>query len=146
MHDERGVSTVISHILALGIVAILVVGLITSVGGLLEGQQATARAEGLDAVGNRVASDVATADRLATAESSFSIDASGPRSVAGGQYTVRLAPGPTPGEATLYVSASGSDTSTEITLDVKTTVREGRAAGDSVSVVVEDGELTIEGQ
>lgn len=142
--DSRGISTVISHILALGIVGILVVGLLLGVGGLLEGKQATASAEELDAVGNRIASDVVAADRLAQGGGTVTVDASGPRSAAGGQYTVHIAPGPTAGTATLSLTTARSGPSTAITIDVETTVVEGRAAGDSVSVVVEDEELTLE--
>lgn len=144
--DTRGVSTVVSHALALGIVAILVVGLVAGVGGLLDDQQGAARAEQLDAIGGRLASDLATADRLAEDDTAMTMASSAPRSLGSGEYTVHLVPDGT--TAVLYVNATGSDDSTRIAVRTESEVRESRVQGGPLSVVVrtesDDQYLTIE--
>lgn len=62
---ERGATSILTYTLLLVVVVLLVSGLLIGVGGFVERQQERAVRSQLDTVGNRLASDLATADRLA---------------------------------------------------------------------------------
>lgn len=65
--SDRGVSTVVSYALILGIVALLLVTLTTAFAPLVSSQQTSAVHSTLEVVGNDLAGDVESADRLAVA-------------------------------------------------------------------------------
>lgn len=62
---DRAVSTALSYALILGIVTLLLVGLTVGFAPLVESQQADATHATLEVLGNDVAGDIASADRLA---------------------------------------------------------------------------------
>jgi hypothetical protein len=86
---NRGVSTVVGYVLNLGIATILVSGLLISGGGLVDDQrERTARSQ-MDVIGNRIAADLETADRLLrTGNGSVTIRSDLPPTVVGSQYQV----------------------------------------------------------
>ena len=63
--DDRGVSTILSYALALGILAILVSGLVVSFAPYVTNQQQASAHEALQVYGNDLAGDLETVDRLA---------------------------------------------------------------------------------
>lgn len=63
--SERGVSTVVSYVLALGILAILVSGLVVSFAPFVTNQQQDTAQSTMQVLGNDIAGDLDTADRLA---------------------------------------------------------------------------------
>lgn len=63
---DRGVSTVVSYVLSLAIVALLTTTLLSSFAPFVTDQQQDAAQSTLSVLGNDVAGDVATVDRLAT--------------------------------------------------------------------------------
>ncbi|MEF8772012.1 DUF7266 family protein [Halodesulfurarchaeum sp.] len=86
---NRGVSTVVGYVLNLGIATILVTGLLVSGGGLVDDQrERTARSQ-MDVIGNRIAADLETADRLLrTGNGSVTVRSDLPPTVVGSQYQV----------------------------------------------------------
>lgn len=91
--SDRGISSTVTHALALSITAILISGLLYTAGGLLEDQREHSAREQLDTVGNRIASDLSKAASLAEDGGNASFRASHPTSIAGQQYNVRLLTG-----------------------------------------------------
>lgn len=65
--SDRGVSTVVSYALILGIVALLLVTLMMAFAPLVSSQQSSAVHSTLEVVGNDLAGDVESVDRLAVA-------------------------------------------------------------------------------
>lgn len=65
--SDRGVSTVVSYALILGIVALLLVALTMAFAPLVTSQQTSAVHSTLEVVGNDLAGDVESVDRLAVA-------------------------------------------------------------------------------
>jgi hypothetical protein len=63
--DDRGVSTVVSYILALGIVTILVSTLIVSFAPFVTNQQEATAQSTMEVFGNDLAGDIESVDRLA---------------------------------------------------------------------------------
>lgn len=87
---DRGLETVVSHVLSVAITTILIIGLVASATGYLDAQKQQAAAQELRTIGNRLASDLATADRLARTGDAVELVSRQPESVAGSLYTVTL--------------------------------------------------------
>lgn len=105
--DGRAVSTAVGYVLTLAIAAVLLSGVAIGVGGVLESQTERAVHGDLSVVGQGVAADLESADRLARAaeagrtdpdvesseaSASVAVDVDAPRRVAGIPYTVEVGP------------------------------------------------------
>lgn len=91
--EERAVTVPLNYALMASIVALLAVGLLAGTGGFVEDTQEQAVRSGLEVVGNRIATDVSTADRLAgTLDGSGSVESTTdlPEYVAGTTYQVTI--------------------------------------------------------
>jgi len=91
--DDRAVSPVLNYTLILGISAILVVGLLTAGGNFVEGQRNSVVDSELEVIGERLAADIATADRLVRAgngSATVNVTAQLPNDVSGQSYTAAL--------------------------------------------------------
>lgn len=87
--DSRGVSTAVTHVLAIGITTILISGLLIASAGLLTGQQDNAGRTELQEIGNRIAEQMYLASTNVDGSSdSVSIRLNQPPRVAGYSYTV----------------------------------------------------------
>lgn len=71
---DRAVSTALNYVLSLAIVAVLVGGLFVGMGGFVEDQRQQAVRSELSVVGNRLATDVGTAQRLALAADAQTVE------------------------------------------------------------------------
>jgi hypothetical protein len=93
MRDERAVSVGLNYVLALGISAILISGLLVGLGGFLESQQEqTARTE-LEVIGEQLVGDIAAADRLVLANDgtpTVELRRSLPPTVVGSTYSIEV--------------------------------------------------------
>lgn len=90
LDDTRGVSTAVSHVLALGITAILLVGLISGAGSLFQGYHSSAQSQQMEAIGSNLVSNIHAANRLSNGDSTVTLDISGPVNLAGNEYEVTL--------------------------------------------------------
>jgi PKD repeat protein len=88
--DDRGLSSTISYVLAIGITTLLITSLVFAMGGFLEDETDRATRQQLDALGARLADDVATADRLSRHGGNASVDVDVPGRVVGVSYTVEV--------------------------------------------------------
>lgn len=91
--DDRGVSSTVTHVLALGITAILISGLLLSAATVVEDQRENSAREQLRTVGNRISAELSRAAVLAQHGGNVSIRTSHPHQIAGEEYTVRLLTG-----------------------------------------------------
>lgn len=90
---DRGVSTVVSYVLVLGIIAILMSTLITAVGPHVIDQHRSATQSTLEVTGNYLASDIESADRLVTAaegQGTVSFRTELPDRVGGHRYEIEI--------------------------------------------------------
>ncbi|MFW5905804.1 MAG: DUF7266 family protein, partial [archaeon] len=62
--QDRAVSVAVTHVLAIGITTILIVGLLTAAGGLAKDEQEQSAREQLRMVGSSMASQIEHADAL----------------------------------------------------------------------------------
>lgn len=90
IRDDRAVSVAVTHVLTVGITAILISGLLLGASSLLETQQERSAENALNTIGERLGSEITNLDQQATAGETASINTSHQRQVAGSQYTVTL--------------------------------------------------------
>lgn len=91
--SERGISTVVSYVLTLGIVAILSTTLLASFAPFVIDQQQDATQSTLSVLGNDIAGDVDAVDRLATRPSTpetVAFRTRLPDRVGGSRYEIRV--------------------------------------------------------
>ena len=88
--DGRGLSSTVSYVLAIGITTLLVTSLVFAMGGFLEGEADRATRGQLDALGARLADDVAAADRLSRYGGNATVAVDAPDEAVGVGYTVEL--------------------------------------------------------
>lgn len=152
--DDRGVSMPLQYVLLVATVAILSSGLFVSTGGFVDTQQDTAVRQGLEMVGTRLATDLESADRLAsdmTATDTMVLGVDTPTTVAGTHYLVTFEPGRTANETVIWLESADSNVVVSVgvvtDLDVaRTTVDGGRlvisaeydAAADTTNLEVRD--------
>ena len=91
-HDERGVSSAVSQVLAIGITAILVTGVLFGASGFINDERERAAERELGVVGERMASELEQLDRVLDggSDGEATVATRHPRRVAGLAYTVTL--------------------------------------------------------
>lgn len=91
--DERGVSTIVNHILAIGIISILIVGLLIAGGSYIQDQQQYAGQNGIETVGNELARDITQLVRLSGGGGQATVTSELPKKIAGHSYDVNVSDG-----------------------------------------------------
>lgn len=128
--DRRAMSTVVSHVMSVGITTLLIISLVATATGFLEDQQRQAADREIETVGTQLAEKLESADRLAQRGDEVRVRVSLPETVAGSTYTAELLhdPSPTtgdcsafPGTATcLRIAASSYDHTTIVAISNET--------------------------
>lgn len=91
MTTDRGVSTTVGYVIALGITTVLISGLLVATGGVVDGQQERTTRNALDVLGQRIASNLQAADRLAESDAAtVAVEIRLPTRIAGSGYTVTV--------------------------------------------------------
>ncbi len=127
--DDRGVSTALGYVLTLAVASMVVVGLLAAAGGFVGDQRERAVRTEFDVLGQRVASDLATVDRLARSgdDASVTVESELPRTVAGTQYRVQVV-GDASG-ATVILRSSQPDVTVRVPVTNRTAVAPANVTG-----------------
>ncbi|MES3518196.1 MAG: hypothetical protein PPP58_11075 [Natronomonas sp.] len=114
---RRAAAPVVGYVLTLGITTILITGLLIAGGGFLDTEREQTVESELQAIGQQVSADIATADRLARAGSDDSaVQRQLPEQTVGGSYTIEIhANG---GETFLELRSTAPSVTVEIGLSV----------------------------
>ena len=102
--DERAVTVAITHVLTVGIATVLITGLLFGAGTMLDTQREASTEASLEVIGERLAGDVASVDRMAeedgggfslpifpsTGDQSVTVRTDHQRVAGGSGYTVEL--------------------------------------------------------
>lgn len=144
--DSRGASVMVGYVLNLAVAAILIGGLITAAGGMVDSRATQATDAQLEVLGSQVAAEIAGADRLVNASSNPSaatvavrIDL--PSRVAGRSYTISVEPS---GDGDRLVLES-DDVSVEHRLpSLWTDIAEGTIPGGDVEIRYVGGDLVVQ--
>ncbi|ADJ15564.1 DUF7266 family protein [Halalkalicoccus jeotgali] len=138
--SDRGVSVTVNYVLTLAITALLLSGLFVAAGSLMQSQSERAIQNQLDVLGERLAADLASADRLAqSAEgeaASVRLTVALPRRVAGAGYAIEIAPDPESEHVELTLTTSDPA--------VESTTRVATAHDVTVPSRLRGGDLRIE--
>lgn len=129
---DRAVSVTVNYVMTITIATLLISGLAVSAGGLIESQSERAIESELEVLGQQLAADVESADRLATvaggANAEVRIETSLPTRVAGTGYDITVV------ESELVLRSTDPAISVTVPLTVTNDLAEGRTirGGDVV--------------
>jgi hypothetical protein len=139
---SRGVSTTLGYVLNLGVAAILVTTLMLSAGTLVEDQRERAVRTELDVVGERVAADLSSADRLARASDGGSVRyvVEVPARVAGTTYDVEINES---GNDTIVLVSDRPRVEVTVPYDAELPVANATTTNDGFVVVYENDTLEV---
>lgn len=133
---DRGATSVLTYALALLVVSLLTTAVFVGVGGVVEDQHEDSLYSSMDVVGHRLASDVRTADRLATtagAGGTVELTSDLPVRAAGSQYVVTV----TAVDATTYelvLETTDPDVRVVVAVRSRTPIREGTVQGGTLEI------------
>ncbi|WP_394743249.1 DUF7266 family protein [Natronococcus roseus] len=145
---DRGVTMAVTHVLALGISAALLAVLLAGAGAVLEAETERAAERSLETVGQELAGEIETADRLADgegAEAVARVDAA--RAVAGTGYAVEArgdCPEAASDENCLRLSAHTVDAIAYVPISATADLESNTVSGGPIEIVVEDDRVTLE--
>ena len=143
---NRGLSTVLNYVLMLAVVALLVSGLVFGVGTAVENRQQEALSSELDVVAQRLAADLATADRLVVetdGTGTVELTTDLPTRVVGSRYEITLAD-EGDGRYRISLRSHEPEMSAEAHVRTKTDVAEGTIDGGDVRIAYTDsGKLEV---
>lgn len=143
--DHRSLSVTVNYILALGISAILVTGLLIAGGAFVEDQREQVIEGELSVIGHHIAGNVEQVDRLVTAADdnpdAAYINQSFQRSVTGATYNIEVAEDPD----RIILSTSHPDVQVEVNATVNNDLDyDAAAGGGTVSAYWDGDELVID--
>lgn len=119
---DRGMQTIVSHVLSVGITTLLIIGLVAGATGFLQTQESRAAETELETIGNRLAGAVTSADRLAQGSDGVELRVTLSDSVVGSPYTVTVNASCSAVYTCLNLSADGYDASTFVAVRNETAV------------------------
>lgn len=133
---DRAVSPTLNYTLTLGISAILVVGLLTAGGNFVENQRDGVVNSELEVIGERLAGDIATADRLVQigdGPTTLNVTAELPRRVSGAPYDVAVLT--SDGNVSLELTSDSVDESVTASVSNVTAVAATNVTGGTLEIV-----------
>jgi len=143
--DDRAVSVAVTHVLAIGITTILIVGLLTAAGGLAEDEQERSAREQLQMIGSSMANGIEQADDLGRQGANVSVRKEFEGTVSGKSYTVDFETGSEcdaatiDSEACLVLDLSNSDVSATVGVSNRSAVTFEHLGSGTVRIVSEPG-------
>jgi len=136
--DERGLSTAVGYALNIAIAALLLSTLLVAAGGVVEDQRERVARDELAVVGERLASDLHTADRLAANGSTVLVRSQLPDRVAGVGYHIEIG---SSGKLTLVTSGPAVSVSVPVELD--TPVESADVVGGRLTIELDGDSLEV---
>lgn len=135
---DRAISTTVGYVITLGITSLLVSGLLIAGGGFVQDTRQGTVQDELEVIGQQLAADIASADRLAGAggpNAEVRIERELPDTVTGRTYSVSVTDSTSgPSEVTLTLSTEDPDVSVDVSLYVQRDVATGDLQGGDVVI------------
>ena len=142
--DERSVSVTVNYAMNLAVAALLVGGVLAATGGMVEDRRESAIRSELSVVGERVATDLNAADRLAvvgTGDPEVAVSVSLPERLAATRYDVTVESSP---NARLVLTSRNPEVTVTVGFHHETPVEETTVRGGDLRIVLNDaGELEV---
>ena len=133
--SERSVSTTLAYVLMFAVATVLVGGLLIAGGNFVQDQRSQVIRTELGVVGQQIAADVASADRLVAASDgtpTVTVGRQRPTRVAGSGYRVQLVATSDP---YLILTSTRPEVSITVSLSNRTALRNSTAWGGDIRVV-----------
>ena len=148
--DERAVSITVTHAMTISITTILIAGLLMSAGGLLQTETERSTETSLETVGERLAGEIQSVDRLATEEDGqVNVTADHPRTITNSGYTVELrtdcdSPLLEDGSDCVKLTDQGEDVTVHVPVETDAELANGSTAtGGTIDIGSDSDEITI---
>lgn len=151
--DDRAVSIAITHVMTIGITALLITGLLMGAGNLLDLERERGAESSLTTIGERLSGELSSVDRLADEPTdNVTLRVDHPRQVSGSIYRVELRGDPDDCDSPLHAASEACLvlTATDENVDVMVPVRnespvtDSQALGGPITIVHEGGAISIE--
>lgn len=149
-HPNRGSTVMVNYLLVLSIVTILGVGLFLSTGDLVESQQERAIRSDLGVIGNRLATELGSVDRLARSSGAAETQTVRrrldlPAYVGGSTYSIAVGNRTTTGAYPVTLASSSPTVRVTVLVDTGTPIAGRAVAGGPVVIVYNgaDGRVVI---
>lgn len=141
---DRAVSTALGYVLGLAIVTVMITGLFITTGEVVENQREQAIESELRVLGNQIAADITTVDRLALAEpdSTARLTRSLPEYVAGSRYEIDLAYNDS-FPSTIELTSSNPEVSVTVRIANGTPLANSAASGGTIAIKSNGCKLAI---
>lgn len=143
-NDERGVSVTVGYVLNVAIATLLISGLLVAGSGLVESQTKQVTTDELAVVGQQLADELSSADRLNRSGevSTLSIRTDLPRRTAAGGYTIDIE---TDGDdGTIELRTSSPEVSVTVPFRIDSELRDSRLSGGPVRIEYDEADGTLE--
>lgn len=147
--DQRGVSVVLTHVLTMGITAILITGLIIAASGVVDTQRERAVQGELTTIGERLATELTALDRVASsANSTMTVETSHPEMVVNSRYQVQLISDSSACQtgSCLVLDAQRAEASAIISINKDINIINSTVSGGEIRLVHDGAEVRIEGE
>jgi len=147
--DQRGVSIALTHVLTMGITAVLTAGLIITAGGAVDAQRERAVQGELTTIGERLVTELTELDRVAgSTNSSMTVETSHPERVVNSRYRVRLASNNSDcqTDTCLVLEAQQAEALIVISLRDDIDTVDSAAGGGEIRLVHDGAKVRIEGE
>ncbi|RZV08092.1 hypothetical protein BDK88_3054 [Natrinema hispanicum] len=152
---DRGTSITITHVLTIGITTLLIAVLLINAGTLLENETERSAESSLETIGERLAGEIESVDRMAADSASVTVTADHPRTVANSRYSIELLDKDKCRDAELldnstendclHLTASNADVEVYVPVAIDN-LEHGQppVSGGSLEISKESGTITIE--
>ena len=142
--DERSVSVTVNYAMNLAVAALLVGGVLAATGGMVEDRRESAIRSELSVVGERVATDLNAADRLAvvgTDDPEVAVSVSLPERLAATRYDVTVESSP---NARLVLKSRDPEVTVTVGFHNETPIEATTVRGGNLRIVLnDDGKLEV---
>ena len=153
--DDRAVSIAVTHVLTLGISAILITGLMLGAGALIDGEKERGAQHSLETIGERLSGELSSVDRVAANDSANSagnvtLRVDHPRTVSGSTYSIELTDdcsGPLVNktETCLILTPQSEDVEVQVPVTTNASVDpDASAHGGPITITYDGTEISME--
>lgn len=142
---DRGVSTTLNYVLALAVVAILISGLFIAGNDVVEDQREQAIHSELTVLGNQIAADLSSLDRLAFAgDGTARLQTNLPDTVAGKSYFIDIEDTPTQDRYEITLSTDSPSVDVTVVVRMETTLVATEIGGGDLVFVYDGSDIEVQ--
>jgi len=143
--DRRGASIALTHVLTVGITAVLISGLLVGMSGMVDDQRERSIRTSLETIGERLTTELTYVDEMSPRAAGITLEVEHPRTVAGRIYRVQLTTDPGicgAGLTCLRLHTDSPDVTVVVSMRLDASVAEATVSGGDLRIVY-DGDITL---